>query len=232
MLTRRSFGALGVMAGLAACARPTTPAVARAVVPPPVFPPVPEFYGAVNDGGFVIPAVPDGSLDPQYWRKSVNNPWPEHRRGTIIVDPDAAVLHYVESPNTALRYGVSVGAAGFEWDGAARLQFTREWPRWKVPDSMIARRPELEPYSVANGGMNPGLDNPLGARALYLFQNGVDTLYRIHGNAAPKELGRAVSSGCIRMLDQDVIDLHQRAVHGSAVIVLASLAPSGPGDFY
>jgi lipoprotein-anchoring transpeptidase ErfK/SrfK len=97
---------------------------------------------------------------------------------------------------------------------------------------MIARRPDLARYSVANGGMPGGPGNALGARALYLFQNGVDTLYRVHGNAAPIELGKAVSSGCIRMLDQDVIDLHKRAVHGASVIVLASLKPTGTGPIY
>ncbi len=97
---------------------------------------------------------------------------------------------------------------------------------------MIIRKPELEPYSVANGGMDPGPGNPLGARALYLFKDGVDTLYRIHGDAAPRELGKAVSSGCIRMLNQDVIDLHKRAKHGADVIVLASTKPSILNQIY
>ena len=91
---------------------------------------------------------------------------------------------------------------------------------------MIARRPELEPYSVANGGMAPGPGNPLGARALYLFQNGEDTLYRIHGACEPEYLGKAVSSGCIRLLDQDAIDLHRRARHGATVRVLPSTLPA------
>lgn len=97
---------------------------------------------------------------------------------------------------------------------------------------MIARKPELEPYSVANGGMKPGPGNPMGARALYLFQDGIDTLYRVHGDASPQELGRAVSSGCIRMLNQDVIDLHSRAVHGASVIVLPSMKPDGLSSVY
>ncbi len=113
-------------------------------------------------------------------------------------------------------------------DGALAPAYWRQ----EVPDTMVARRPELAPYSVANGGMDAGPGNPLGARALCLFQNGVDTLYRIHGNAAPKELGRAVSSGCIRMLDQDVIHLHDRAVHGASVIVLPSIRPAGLSDVY
>lgn len=226
MLTRRSFATLGAMAGLAACARPQPPAPpARAMVaetPPPV-PQLPAFYGAITDEPFPIPAIPEGVLDPALWRQEVQNPFPGHPRGTIFVDPDAAILHFIETPDTAVRYGVSVGAAGFAWEGTARLQFSRDWPVWKVPAEMIERKPELAEFSVANGGMAGGPDNPLGARALYLFQNGVDTLYRIHGDAQASQLGKAVSSGCIRMLNQDVIDLNKRSVHGASVIVLPSL---------
>lgn len=229
MLSRRSFTALGAVAGLSACIK--TP-VAPEPPPAPAYPPLPAFYGAVQDEPFPIPAVPEGIIAPQYWRQEVANPWPDQPRGTIFVDPDAALLHFVESPAVAMRYGVSVGAAGFAWDGTARLQFSRKWPRWNVPDEMIARRPELAPYSVANGGMDAGPGNPLGARALYLFQNGIDTLYRIHGDASAKELGRAVSSGCIRMLNQDAIDLFDRSVHGAAVTVLPSLKPKGVGVLY
>lgn len=223
MLTRRTFTALGAVAGLAACAQPKVAPVARAVAPPPPVPPLPAFYGAITDEPYPIPAIPEGSIAPHLWRQEVTNPWPQHKRGTIVVDPDAAMLHFIQSPTTALRYGVGVGAAGFAWDGTARLQFRRKWPRWKVPATMIARKPELEPYSVANGGMDPGPGNPLGARALYLFQNGEDTLYRIHGDANPWELGKAVSSGCIRMLNQDAIHLYEIAQHGSDVIVLSSM---------
>lgn len=231
MLNRRNFVALGAAWGLSACAQPA-PQAAASVSTAPTYPPLPAFYGAVTDEPFPIPAIEEGKLAPEYWRQEVGNPWPDRKRGTIVVDPDAAILHFVESPETATRYGVSVGAAGFAWAGTARLQFRREWPRWNVPDSMIARKPELEPYSVANGGMDPGPGNPLGARALYLFQNGVDTLYRIHGNAVPQELGRAVSSGCIRMLDQDAIHLYDRAIHGADVIVLPSVKPVGLADLY
>ncbi len=232
MMNRRSFAALGAAAGLVACTLRAPEPVARAAVEPVVFPPLPSFYGAIRDEPFPIAAIPEGSVAPDYWRQEVVNPWPGHARGTIVVDPDAALLHFVMTPATAMRYGASVGAEGFAWAGTARLQFTREWPRWNVPDTMIARKPELEPYSVANGGMAGGLDNPLGARALYLFQDGVDTLYRIHGNAAPQELGHAVSSGCIRMLDHDVIDLHARSVHGAAVIVLPSIRPVALAQVY
>lgn len=224
MLNRRSFVAIGGVAALAACTNPVIDLAPKAepVAVPPSYPPLPDFYAAITDEPHPVPAVPEGILAPHLWRQDVANTWPAYSRGTIVVDPDAAMLYFVQSPQTATRYGVSVGAAGFAWDGTARLQFWREWPRWKVPQTMIARRPDLEPYSVANGGMDPGPGNPMGARALYLFQNGVDTLYRIHGDAAPKELGKAVSAGCIRMLNQDVIHLQKQAVHGAPVIVLTS----------
>ena len=102
------------------------------------------------------------------------------------------------------------------------MQYKRKWPTWKAPDDMVRRNPELEPYSVANGGMAPGLMNPLGARALYLFDNGEDTLYRIHGNPEAHSIGQAVSSGCIRLLNQDIIDLYERVRHRAKVIVLQS----------
>lgn len=231
MLTRRSFVCAVAFAGIAACA-PPEPDVASRANDRPIYPPLPAFYGAIPGELHPVAAVPEGSLAPELWRQEVANPWPVHPKGTIIVDPDAALLHFVQSEKQAMRYGVSVGAAGFAWDGTARLQFCRAWPRWNVPDEMVARRPDLAPFSVANGGMDSGPGNPMGARALYLFQDGVDTLYRIHGNAASQELGRAVSSGCIRMLDQDVIDLHDRAVHGASVIVLSSKRPAGLGALY
>jgi lipoprotein-anchoring transpeptidase ErfK/SrfK len=225
MLTRRSLVGLALASGLSACMRPQDDPVTRAETAPavPAPPPMPDLYGAITDEPYPIPAIPPGSIRPELWRQEVANPWPDRARGTIIVDPDAALLFFVQSPARALRYGVSVGAQGFSWSGTARLQFRREWPRWKVPQSMIDRQPELAPYSVANGGMDPGPGNPMGARALYLFQNGVDTLYRIHGGATPEGLGRAVSSGCIRLLDQDAIDLYDRAIHGADVVVLSSI---------
>ena len=231
MFTRRSVMALGAVAGLAACARPAIAPV-QPVEPTPPPPPMPAFYDAITTEPYPIPAIPPGILDPALWRQEVANPWPDHARGTIVVDPDAALLHFVMNPDRAMRYGVSVGAAGFAWQGTARLQFCRKWPRWKVPAEMVARKPELAAFAANKGGMDPGPGNPMGARALYLFQNGVDTLYRVHGDASPRELGKAVSSGCIRMLNQDVIDIHARAVHGADVIVLPSVKPGGLAAVY
>jgi lipoprotein-anchoring transpeptidase ErfK/SrfK len=221
MISRRLVLGAASAYGLAACA-PKAPAVE----PPPPIPPLPARYGAMPEEPYPVPAVPEGVVPEKLWRTEVENPFPFEPVGTVIVDPQAAYLHLITSESSALRYGVSVGAAGYGWSGDARVQFRRKWPVWKAPDTMIERRPEFAPYSVANGGMPPGPGNPLGARALYLFQDGKDTLYRIHGACEPAYLGKAVSSGCIRMLDQDVIDLHDRVRDGAKVRVLPSVAPS------
>jgi len=231
MLTRRSLALLGAAAGLSACL-PAPDQPPEVPPPPPAAPPLPAHYGAITTEPYLIPAVPEGVVPPELWRREVENPFPDFERGTIVVDPGAATLHLVTGADRALRYGVSVGRDGFGWSGLARLQFCRDWPHWRVPDEMIARQPELEPYSVANGGMAPGPDNPLGARALYLFQNGEDTLYRIHGGCEPEYLGQAVSSGCIRMLDQDVIHLESQAVHGARVMVMSATAPDSFAQVY
>lgn len=231
MISRRFFVAAASAAALSACVRPDT--VSRAAPPaPPPFPPLPARYGAVLDEPYPVPAIPEGVVDPRLWRQEVENPFPDEPEGTIIVDPDAAYLHLVQPGGRALRYGVGVGAAGFAWSGVAQMRYRRKWPVWKAPDSMIARRPEFAPYSVANGGMPPGPGNPLGARALYLFQNGQDTLYRIHGACEPEYLGKAVSSGCIRLLDQDVIDLHDQVRDGVKVVVLPSIKPDRLATIY
>lgn len=224
MISRRNFMAAASAAAVSACVRPTDPAVvSRADSAPTAFPPLPAHYGAVTDEPYPVPAVPEGVVPPHLWRQEVANPFPDHAPGTIVVDPDAALMHLVGQDGQAMRYGVGVGAAGFAWAGDAVMQYRRKWPRWRAPDSMIARHPRFEPYSVANGGMDPGPGNPLGARALYIFQNGEDTLYRIHGACEPEYLGKAVSAGCIRLLDQDAIDLHDRVRDGVRVVVLASL---------
>ena len=237
MITRRTLLALGAGTALSACAsRSPAPAANFAAPVEPVAPPpppaLPAHYGAITDEPYPIPAIAPEALPEKHWRREVATPYPGLARGTITVDPGTGQLFFEEGDGRATRYSVSVGAAGFAWEGTSRLQFWRSWPRWKVPASMIERKPELAAYSVENGGMDPGPDNPLGARALYLFQNGEDTLYRIHGDAVPQELGQAVSSGCIRMLDHDVIHLQERAVHGADVIVRPSLRPKGVGPLY
>jgi lipoprotein-anchoring transpeptidase ErfK/SrfK len=231
MLTRRSLLAAGAAVSLSACL-PATARKSEALPAPNPIPPLPAFYGAVPEEPYPVPAVPEGVVPERLWRQWVSNPFPDLPPGSIVVDPDEGLLHLVEDAGRALRYGAGTGAQAFSWQGDARLQFSRKWPRWKVPDSMVNRRPELAPYSVANGGMAPGPGNPLGARALYLFQNGEDTLYRIHGACEPEHLGKPVSSGCVRLLDQDAIDLYDRARHGALVRVLPSLMPRGLAALY
>ncbi|MAM41241.1 MAG: hypothetical protein CL949_22670 [Erythrobacter sp.] len=182
-------------------------------------------YAGIHDEPFQIPPVDTSKIDPQLLRQPVAYSDSE-RPGTVVVDPHAKFLYLVMEGGRALRYGVGVGRDGFEWSGQGVIQYKRAWPRWTPPDEMVARQPELEPYSIANGGMPPGLTNPLGARALYIFQNGRDTLYRLHGTNEPLSIGKAVSSGCIRLFNQDVIDLHSRVPDGTPIVVRASAAPT------
>ena len=134
--------------------------------------------------------------------------------GTIIIDPQAKYLYFVQDGGMAQRYGVGVGREGFGWSGTVKVGRKAEWPRWVPPAEMRKRQPDL-PESV-EGGPN----NPLGARALYLFNDGRDTLYRIHGSNEPWTIGQAVSSGCIRMRNEDVTELYSRVGVGTRVIVL------------
>jgi lipoprotein-anchoring transpeptidase ErfK/SrfK len=134
--------------------------------------------------------------------------------GTIVVDTRTKHLYLVQADGSALSYGIGVGRQGFEWKGEARVQHKSEWPAWNPPPEMLKRRPDIPEH------MAGGLDNPLGARALYLFQGNKDTLFRIHGTNEPDTIGRAVSSGCIRMMNADVIDLYRRVPVGTRVVVL------------
>ncbi|WP_051952608.1 L,D-transpeptidase [Methylocapsa aurea] len=134
--------------------------------------------------------------------------------GTIVIDTQSRHLYLVQSGGSAIQYGIGVGRQGFEWRGVARVGRKAEWPRWIPPKEMLKRRPDLPEE------MDGGLENPLGARALYLFQGEKDTLFRIHGTNEPDSIGKAVSSGCIRMMNADVIDLYQRVGVGARVVVL------------
>ncbi|MEM1045927.1 MAG: L,D-transpeptidase [Pseudomonadota bacterium] len=136
--------------------------------------------------------------------------------GTIVVDTNERYLYLVDENNVAIRYGIGVGREGFEWAGRATVRRKAKWPRWTPPPEMIAREPRLKPY---RGGMPGGIGNPLGARALYLFQGNRDTLYRLHGTNDPKSIGKAMSSGCVRLLNHDVADLYERTKIGTRVVV-------------
>lgn len=182
-------------------------------------------YGPVYDEGFEIPAVPIERMDARFLRQVVPDPTGEPA-GTIIVDTSQHFLYLVLGGGQAMRYGVGLGRAGFEWAGRANVEWKRKWPRWTPPAEMIAREPELERYSVDNGGMPPGLDNPLGARALYIFQNGEDTLYRLHGSPEWNSIGRSVSSGCVRLMNQDIIDLYDRVPGRAPILVTGGIGMS------
>lgn len=139
--------------------------------------------------------------------------------GTIVIDTRSRHLYFVLPGGRAIRYGVGVGRQGFEWSGVATVGLKKVWPEWRPPPEMIER--ELVQYNrQLPEVMEGGPANPLGARAMYLYQNGRDTLYRIHGTNQPNTIGLAVSSGCIRMLNEEVIDLYDRVQMGAKVIVL------------
>lgn len=180
-----------------------------------------SMYAALDDEPFPVPAVNTARIDPRYLRQIVDYPTAE-RPGTIIVDTARRFLYLVREDGTAVRYGIGVGRDGFSWSGRARVGAKQPWPTWTPPREMIAREPELEKY---RDGMPPGLDNPLGARALYIHQGGRDTLYRLHGTFETWSIGKAMSSGCIRLLNQDIIDLYSRVPLGAPIVVLPDSQP-------
>lgn len=226
--SRRTFlslsgvGAASLLASCASTARPVSSPVLRTQ---PIIEEGPAgsaeldaMYGEIYDGGFVIPAVPYQKIDSRFYRQRVVDPTGQPP-GTIVVDTPSRFLYLVESGGTAMRYGVGIGREGFSWQGTGVIQWRQKWPKWTPPDEMIGRQPELAKYSAANGGMPPGLKNPLGARALYIFQNGEDTLYRLHGSPEWNSIGKAVSSGCVRLMNQDIIDLYERVPNKARILV-------------
>ena len=171
-------------------------------------------------------------IDPKYYRQAVPNPTGE-QPGTVVVDTSNHFLYFVGNMGDAIRYGVGLGREGFEWSGRGVIQWKQKWPRWFPPDEMIDRQPELEKYRARQipgtndwaGGMEPGVMNPLGARALYVFQDGKDTLYRLHGSPEWSSIGKSVSSGCVRLIHQDIIDLYDRVPEGAPMVVRSGLSP-------
>ncbi|MET0599125.1 MAG: L,D-transpeptidase [Mesorhizobium sp.] len=172
-------------------------------------------YGSRMDAGYHLPAIPIYKVDRKYHRQIIRYQSDE-KPGTIIVDTKDKFLYLVLPDDKAVRYGIGVGREGFEWKGASRIAMKREWPVWTPPAAMIRRQPELARFA---GGMEPGITNALGARALYLYNRGGDTGYRLHGTPEWWSIGKAMSSGCIRLLNQDIIDLYNRAEVGAKVIV-------------
>ncbi|TPF76327.1 L,D-transpeptidase [Brucella gallinifaecis] len=198
------------------------------VVVAPIIEPEPEvqtaqsdyevIYGAVTDGGNYIAALDLSKIAKRNLRKQVDYQT-SHPVGTIIVDPYARYLYLVQPGGKAMRYSVGVGRAGLTFSGEAQVAYKAKWPRWTPTQNMIKRNPEH--YAKYAKGLEGGIKNPLGARALYLYRDGKDTLYRIHGTNEPWSIGKAASSGCIRLFNQDIIDLHSRVTSGSRVVVLS-----------
>jgi len=179
-------------------------------------------YGARPDEAHPLPATDISEVDPRFLRREVAY-YGREEPGTIVVDTQARYLYLVREGGRAIRYGIGVGKEGLAWSGRAAVGRKATWPRWTPTAAMIKREPERNrPWA---GGMPGGIENPLGARALYLYNNGVDTLYRIHGTTEPWTIGQSVSSGCIRMFNQDIIDLYNRVPVGSPVVVLNGRSP-------
>jgi lipoprotein-anchoring transpeptidase ErfK/SrfK len=208
LLNRRSFlfgSAVGLgTLGLAGCA--TTDDMSEAK----------KIYGPVADKRFDIPAVDVSKLDAKYVRRTVRYDTKE-AAGTIIIDPGHYYVYRIEGEGAATRYGANVGRSGFLWSGEAYVGRKAEWPIWTPPKEMIQRQPEARKYA---GGMPPGLANPLGARTLYLYQNGGYTLYTIYSTSIAQSIGTGVSSGCTGLLTQDMIHLYSRTPVGTKVVVL------------
>ncbi|MFO1134820.1 MAG: L,D-transpeptidase [Rhodoblastus sp.] len=209
-LDRRSFlfgsaAGLGAL-GLGGCM--TTEGMSRAEAE--------KMYGSVADKKFAIPAVDIGKIDPKFYRQRVHYPSKE-APGTIIVDPGNYYVYRIEGDEHAMRYGANVGREGFLWSGDAYVGRKAEWPIWTPPKEMIKRQPEAAKYA---GGMPPGLDNPLGARTLYLYQNGRYTLYTIYSTSDPETIGTNLTSGCTGLLTQDMMDLYSRTPVKTKVVVL------------
>jgi lipoprotein-anchoring transpeptidase ErfK/SrfK len=175
-------------------------------------------YGPIEDHGYTLPAIPIKRVDSKYHRQIVDYRTSE-KPGTIIVNTPTRFLYFVLPGGKAVRYGIGVGKQGFAWEGEAYIAWKQEWPMWHPPEEMAERKPEVAKY--VKEGMKPGLTNPLGSRALYLFNDkGQDTLFRIHGSPEWASIGTAASSGCIRMINQDIIDLYSRVRPGKGARVV------------
>ena len=161
--------------------------------------------------------APKADIPSQFQRYKVEDPTGQ-APGTVVVDTKHMLLYYVLPHGMAMRYGIAAGSEAAGWTGTATIGRKEEWPHWMPPSDMLKRWPHLQPTADA-GGLPGGPENPLGARAMYLFQGNKDTLYRIHGTNEPDQIGQAVSSGCIRMSNIDAIDLYNRVKIGTKVIV-------------
>jgi len=170
---------------------------------------------STENGDVPIRAFNYKKMNSKYLRQQVRY-FGSEAPGTIVIDISGPFLYFVQPRGMAMRYGIAVGKEGFGWTGTANVQRKTTWPTWTPPAEMIQRSPKLAKFAQ---GMPGGTDNPLGARAIYLYKNGKDTLYRIHGTTKPFSIGRKASSGCFRMINQDATDLYARVSPGARVFV-------------
>jgi len=208
MIRRLILGAL-LSASLAACQTAQQPSAPVAAATDDY---AAWYIGSMPDKPFDVPLVDRRRMDAKYARQTVTYEGPE-KPGSIVVDIDERLLYLVQPDKKAIRYGVGVGKQGFSWRGVASVGRKGVWPSWTPTKTMVGIKPDLPRYREA------GLDNPLGARALYLYQGGRDILFRIHGTNEPWSIGEQMSSGCVRMLNEDVVDLYERVPVGTTVYV-------------
>ncbi len=175
-----------------------------------------KLYGPMPEREVPDPCVDISKVDPKYYRRTVRYDSKE-APGTIVVDPKNFYVYRIEGDGSATRYGANVGRDGFLWSGDAYVGRKAEWATWTPPKEMIQRQPEAAQYAR---GMPGGLDNPLGARTLYLYQNGVYTLYTIYASSEPESIGQGITSGCVGLLSQDMIHLYSRTPVKTKVVVL------------
>lgn len=203
------LAAIAMLSLLAACGQP------KPVEPPAPPPPLPG-YEAIEDGGFQIPEVDPRLMTGGYAKTQMVYAGDE-APGSIVVDPFARKLYFVEEGGMATRYGIAVGREGLSFRGTGVIGRMEKWPSWQPTTNMVRTRPDL--YAEFAGGMSGGLDNPLGARAMYLYRGGKDTRFRIHGTVDNNSIGHATSAGCIRLFNQDAIELFERVRIGAKVKV-------------
>ena len=212
-MTRRSFL---MVAGAAAGAGLVVPGELQATTGGLTAKQAAYFGPLIEDNGIQFRSTNFAKINPK-WRRQFVPYTSTEPQGTVVVDATNHFLYVIFENQTALRYGVGVGRDGFRWYGRARIDRKQLWPRWVPPPEMRERHPELPEY-VDGGGTNP-----LGPRDMYLFRNGKDLGYRMHGTTEPWSIGTNASSGCIRMFNEDAVDLYQRCPVGTRVLVLKFL---------
>jgi lipoprotein-anchoring transpeptidase ErfK/SrfK len=217
LTTRRFF-----LAGSAAFALSACSSTGRSSLNPNIIQvdePWASHYSLRRDNGFTIPGIDIRKIPEKFWRQDVDY-YGSEAPGSIVVNTTDRFLYLVQAGGRAIRYGVGVGREeGLNFRGSATIGRKAVWPRWTPTANMIKTQPER--YGPVAAGMEGGLRNPLGARALYLYRNGTDTHFRLHGTIEPYSIGQSVSSGCIRLINQDIIDLYDRVGVGTRVTVIS-----------